>query len=41
MPKLTVDGTVIASAARQSSALRQPMDCRVAKLLAMTKEAAE
>jgi hypothetical protein len=41
MPKLTVNATVIASAARQSSALAQPLDCRVAVLLAMTKEAAE
>ena len=32
---------VIASEARQSSALRQPLDCRVAALLAMTKEATE
>jgi hypothetical protein len=36
MPKLTADATFIASAARQSSALAQPLDCRVAALLAMT-----
>jgi hypothetical protein len=32
---------VIASAARQSSKLAQPLDCRVAKVLAMTSEVAE
>ena len=32
---------VIASEARQSSALRQTLDCRVAPLLAMTKESAK
>jgi hypothetical protein len=31
-----INTTVIASEARQSSALAQPLDCRVATLLAMT-----